>query len=200
MRFRFRGIKVEIQVFWLQNIVCTMLFGIMRENSEQKGMGMFSGTVEELKSFMAVLLRGELFDAWEVTEAKVETFFELSVNGRLKKDFFDDTEEVDREFARWGEVKELFFQAIKGKRLPGMLRIVLAADKEWTRQIVKECGKETEESGASLYLNIRYSATGCQLISGVSHAGFTLDKTLDSVWDTVLQEFLKKNGIVISTH
>ena len=80
---------------------------------------MFSGTVEELKSFMAVLLRGELFDSWEVTEAKVETFFELSVNGRLKKDFFEEPDAVNRDFAKWGEVKEIFFQAIKGKRLPG---------------------------------------------------------------------------------
>ena len=160
---------------------------------------MFSGTVEELKSFMALLLRGELFDAWEVTEAKVETFFELSVNGRLKKDFFDEPETVQRDFARWGEVKEIFFQAIKGKRLPGMLRVVLAADREWTEKILRECGKETEESGANLYLNIRYSSGGCQLISGVSHASFTMDKTLDSAWDAALQEFLKKNGIVVST-
>ena len=98
---------------------------------------MFSGTVEELKSFMAVLLRGELFDSWEVTEAKVETFFELSVNGRLKKDFFEETETVNRDFVKWGEVKEIFFQTIKGKRLPGMLRIVLAADREWTERILK---------------------------------------------------------------
>lgn len=160
---------------------------------------MFSGTVEELKSFMALLLRGDLFDTWEVTEAKVETFFELSVNGRLKKDFFDEPETVQRDFAKWGEVKELFFQAIKGKRLPGMLRIVLAADKERTIQVLRECGKEQEEAGASLYLNIRYSAGGCQVISGVSHVGFTLDKTLDEAWDTALQVFFKKNGIVVST-
>lgn len=161
---------------------------------------MFSGTVEELKSFMALLLRGDLFDAWEVTEAKVETFFELSVNGRLKKDFFEESETITRDFAKWGEVKEIFFQAIKGKRLPGIFRIVLAAEQEWTEQILKECRKEKEEAGAVLYLNIRYSANGCQLISGVSHAGFTMDKTLDVAWDTVLQEFLKKNGIVVSTH
>ena len=160
---------------------------------------MVSGTVEELKAFMALLLRGELFDAWEVTEARVETFFELSVNGRLKKDFFEEPETVDREFARWGEVKEIFFQAIKGKRLPGMLRIVLAADREWTERILRECGKEMEEAGASLYLNIRYSPSGCQVISGVSHAGFTMDKTLDSAWDAALQDFLKKNRIVVST-
>lgn len=160
---------------------------------------MVSGTVEELKSFMALLLRGELFDSWEVTEAKVETFFELSVNGRLKKDFFEEPDMLHRDFARWGEVKEIFFQAIKGKRLPGMLRIVLAADRAWTERILTECGKEQEEAGASLFLNIRYSANGCQLISGVSHVGFTLDKTLDSAWDAALQDFLKKNGIIVST-
>ncbi len=160
---------------------------------------MFSGTVEELKPFMALLLRGELFDAWEVTEAKVETFFELTVNGRLKKDFFEEPDMVQHDFAKWGEVKEIFFHAIKGKRLPGMLRIVLAAEKAWTDRILKECGKAQEEAGASLYLNIRYSASGCQVISGVSHVGFTLDKTLDSAWDAALQEFLKKNGVIVST-
>ena len=75
---------------------------------------MFSGTVEELKSFMALLLRGELFDSWEVTEAKVETFFELSVNGRLKKDFFEEPASVQREFAKWGEIKEIFLNAYNG--------------------------------------------------------------------------------------
>ena len=160
---------------------------------------MYSGNIEELKAFMAVLLRGELFDTWEVTEAKVETFFELSVNGRLKKEFFEEAEELNRDFAKWGEIKELFFQAIKGKRLPGMLRIILAADRTWTEQILRTCGKEKEEAGATLYLNIRYSAGGCQVISGVSHAGFTMDKTLDNAWDTALQEFFKKNGIIVST-
>ncbi len=160
---------------------------------------MFAGTVEDLKSFMALLLRGELFDSWEVVEAKVETFFELSVNGRLKKDFFDEQEALQRDFAKWGEVKEIFFQAIKGKRLPGMLRIVLAADRAWTERILNECGRTKEEAGASLYLNVRYSANGCQVVSGVSHTGFTLDKTLDSAWDTEIQEFFKKSGIVVST-
>ena len=56
-----------------------------------------------------------------------------------------------------------------------------------------------EEAGASLFLNIRYSANGCQVISGVSHVGFTLDKTLDNAWDAALQDFFKKSGIVVST-
>ncbi|MGN1084385.1 MAG: DUF5721 family protein [Lachnospiraceae bacterium] len=161
---------------------------------------MFSGNVEELKTFMSVLLRGELFDVWEVTEAKVETFFELSVNGRLKKEFFEEPENITREFASWKELKDIFFQIVKGKRLPGMLCIVLAAPKEWTERILRECGKEGEEAGAVLYLNIRYAAGNCRLIGGVSHAGFTLDKTLEYAWDKALSGFLKENGIAVSTH
>lgn len=160
---------------------------------------MFSGNVEELKAFMPLLLKGELFDEWEVTEAKVETFFELTVNGRLKKDFFEEPEQIAGEFARWGEIKEIFFQAVKGKRLPGMLCVVLAAEKEWTEQILKECGKEKEEAGAVLYLNIRYAAGNCRLISGVSHVGFTMDKTLEYAWDKALQDFFREKEITVST-
>lgn len=160
---------------------------------------MFFATVEELKNFMSILLRGALFDAWEVTEARVETFFELSINGRLKQDYFEEEEKRDRVFAKWGEVKEIFFQAVRGKRLPGMLRVVLAADREWTEKILSECGKEREEAGAVLYLNIRYTASGCQLVGGVSHPGFTMDRTVDMAWDAALQGFLKTNGIVVST-
>lgn len=160
---------------------------------------MFAGTVEELKAFMAVLLKGTLFDTWEVTEARAETFFALSVSGRLKKEFFEEPDMPERNFAEWGEVKGLFYQAIRGKRLPGVLQVVLAAEKKWTEQILSECGKEREEAGAVLYLNIRYTAGNCQLVSGVSHPGFTMDKTLDAAWDTALQGFLKINGIIVST-
>lgn len=161
---------------------------------------MFSGNVEELKPFMALLLKGALFDSWEITEARVETFFELSVNGRLKKDFFEEKESITREFACWGEVKEIFFQTVKGKRLPGMFCVVLAAEQERKERILKECGKETEEAGAMLYLNIRYAAGSCRLTSGISHVGFTMDKTLEYAWDKALQDFLKEKGIIVSTH
>ena len=123
----------------------------------------------------------------------------MSVNGRLKKDFFEEPETVQRDFAKWGEIKEIFFQAVKGKRLPGMMRIVLAADRAWTDRILNECGKAREEAGAGLYLNIRYSANGCQVVSGVSHVGFTMDKALDNAWDTELRDFFQKNGIIVST-
>lgn len=160
---------------------------------------MFSGTVEELKMFMTVLLRGDLFDFWEVKEARVETFFELSVNGRVKKDFFDEEERAEREFINWRDVKDLFFGVIKGKRLPGMFRVVLSADKSRTEEILRSCGKEQEEAGATLYLNMHYNGKCCRVVGGVSHVGFTMDKTLEQAWDEALQRFFMEHKIIVST-
>lgn len=160
---------------------------------------MFAGKNLELKKFMGALLAGKLFDSWQLKEAKAETFFELSVNGRLRKEFSEELGGEKREFALWGEIRELFYSAIKGKRLPGLLFLVLAADDERKSKVLRECGKEQEEAGAALYLNIRYTAEGCMLTAGVSHVGFTMDKSLDMAWDQEIERFLKENDI-ISTH
>ena len=161
---------------------------------------MFAGKVEDLKAFMSALLIGESFDSWEVVEAKAETFFELSVNGRVKKSFFDAEDEITREFVSWKEIKELFYRMIKGKRLPGLLRIVLCADMEKTEELRKNSGADALEQGSRLLLNIRYSNGECIVTGGVSHQSFSLDKSLEQAWDKELQDILKNKGIVVSTH
>lgn len=159
---------------------------------------MFSGKPEELKVLMSQLLVGELFDAWEVVEAKAETFFEIAVNGRMKKGFFDEPEAVQREFVLWKDVKDFFYRMVKGKRLPGMLRIVLRAGAEQETEVKQKQG--IREEGISFLLNIRFENGACQLVSGVSHTQFSLDKSADIAWDTELQEFFKQNQIIVSTH
>lgn len=160
---------------------------------------MYAGKIEELKRFMSLLLAGKLFDDWYLFEAKAETFFELRVNGRLKKEFSEELTEEKREFIRWGEIRELFFSAIKGKKLPGLLFLVLAADEKRKEKVLIDCGKEQEEANSFLCLNLKYTSEGCILTAGVSHAGFTMDKSLDRAWDAEIENFLKQNGI-ISTH
>lgn len=160
---------------------------------------MFSGTIEDLKSFMSALLIGDTFDSWEVVEAKAETFFELSVNGRIRKSFFDNEDDVIREFVVWKEIKDFFYRMIKGKRLPGLFRIVLCAEEQATEEFLKKCGADTSEKGSRLLLNIRYSNGECSVTGGVSHQTFSLDKTLEQAWDQELQRILKEKGIIVST-
>lgn len=156
---------------------------------------MFAGTVENLKQFMSALFGSDLLDSWEVVEAKAETFFELSVNGRLKKNFFDSGDEPARDFATWNEVKDFFYQMIKGKRLPGLFLLVLSPEEKIAAKVFGEAGKNPGEQ-ARLMLNVRYANGECRITGGVAYREFTMDKALDEAWEKALREFLTKKGIL----
>lgn len=157
---------------------------------------MFAGTVEDLKLFMSELLIRDTFDSWEVVEARAETFYELSINGRIKRSFFDDETEVPRDFVTWKEIKDVFYRMIRGKRLPGLFRLVLCKEMTETERILRECG-HSECEGSRLLLNIRYGDGRCVLTSGVSHKSFTMDRSLEQTWEAELRQFMKQKGIAI---
>ena len=148
---------------------------------------MVSFQIEELGKFMSMLLSGDAFDAWEIVEAKAETFCEVHLSGRIKKDFFD-TEERENlpEYAAWREVKPLFYQAIKGKKLPLAFTVVLMPPKD----------DKEEQTTDKRFLNIRYTKQGCVITTGFSQVLFSLDKTAEQTWDTLAGEWLKKKGIL----
>ena len=150
---------------------------------------MVSFQVEELGKFMSMLLSGDAFDTWNVVEAKAETFCEIHLNGRIKKEFFDTEEREElAEYAAWSEVKPLFYQAIKGKKLPLSFTVVLMLPAKAV----------SEQAGDKRFLNIRYTKQGCVLTTGFAQTLFSLDKTAEQEWDTLAGELLKEKGILFT--
>lgn len=159
---------------------------------------MFAAKVEDVKKMMGALLVGEIFDGFLCVEAKAETYYKMSVNGRVKKEFFGEEEAYGEEFMSWKDAKEFFYRMIRGKRLPGSIRVVLAADGATVTRIAQENNVSPE--GIGLYLNLQYEKGSCLLTGGVSRPGFTMDRTLENAWDAYLEQFFKQNEIAVSTH
>ena len=133
---------------------------------------------------MSMLLSGDTFDTWEVIEAKADTFCEVRLSGKIKKDFFDTEErETLPEYAKWQDVKPLFYQAIKGKKLPLAFSVVLLLPNK-------------EEQEGNRFLNIRYTKQGCVITTGYSQQTFSMDKTAEQAWDILAGEWLKEKGIL----
>lgn len=140
--------------------------------------------IEELGKFMSMLLSGDTFDTWEVIEAKADTFCEVRLSGKIKKDFFDTEErETLPEYAKWQDVKPLFYQAIKGKKLPLAFSVVLLLPNK-------------EEQDGKRFMNIRYTKQGCVITTGYAQQTFSLDKTAEQAWDVLAGEWLKEKGIL----
>lgn len=162
---------------------------------------MIAFKVVEVKNFMGQLLLHEIFDKFLVSEIEVVTSNEYKINGRLNKDWFDDSEREEiqeREYSTWNELKGMVYQIIKGNKTPRFMKIVLQLSKENTNKVVERAGNGfSMEDVDGLFLNIRYEKDELTLITGTSMKTFTLNKALEQEWDENIERYFKHYKIAI---
>ena len=66
------------------------------------------------KNCMSHLLLKDTFDHFSFIEGEITTFNTFTIDGFLKKDFFDEAPEDVH--SHWKDVREFCFQIIRGKR------------------------------------------------------------------------------------
>ena len=83
----------------------------------------------EVKGSMGKLLLSEIFDSFLFVEGTITTFNTFTIDGYLKREFFDtevaNTLLETREFSLWKEVKDFCFSVIKGKKAPLNFKFIL---------------------------------------------------------------------------
>lgn len=151
--------------------------------------------ISDNKSFMGQLLLHEAFDNFLVNEVDLSVAYSVHMNGKINKDWLDDSEKEaleGREYSTWKELKGVVYQMIRGNRSPLSMKIVFALNSNNLEKIVKRTGGTWKASDVEgLYLNIRYENGQTFLITGTSYRTFTLDKSLEHEWDDSVKTYLK---------
>lgn len=160
---------------------------------------MISLKVIDVKAFMNLLLVKNVFDNFYLWEADFKTFADFSINGKLNDDYYssDELEILEgRKYATWAEVKPFAFSYIKGNKLPVAIKIVMMCSKTDINRIISTSGiKIAEEEIKGLFLNVKYEKGNINITTGTSFRSFTLDKTLEHIWDEEVKQFLKGKEI-----
>lgn len=149
------------------------------------------------------MLRGEDFDDFLLAEASVTAGISYVIDGHLTKEFYTG-EELEamgltgERCMRYGKVRPLCFDMIKGKRTPRSFRFVFLASKEQVRELLRQelPGVLPEEIG-NLSLNIRFSRQELTVTCPVTLNTFAMDKTLEQIWESRICTFFKKRGIAL---
>lgn len=157
--------------------------------------------VQDIKSFMSKLLIGTDFDAFWLSEATVTTSITYTLDWLLHPDFFD-TQEAEllqaegREYTLWKDIKPFCFSIMKGKKTPLHFKIVFMLSKKNTEKLL--LGNRVPlsiDDIFGLFVNFQYDGTHLTCTTGTSVKTFTLDKTLDHVWDELVQKFFRQQQI-----
>jgi hypothetical protein len=146
--------------------------------------------VNNTKEFMSMLLKKDTFDAFEVREVIITTFTTFEIRCNLNKDFFDTEEELSRKYCLWSELKPHVFELIKGNKLPKSIKIVFSANDALLQTISLEA--------SALFINVTFENNRLGIITGSSLKNFTLNKTVEFMWDEWVINFLEGQKISIS--
>ena len=158
---------------------------------------MISFKIEHTKDFMNKLLLQEAFDGFLVKEATISTFQTLHIDGSRNKSFYttEELEELgtDMDFVKWSEIKALCFQSIKGKKTPLSFKFVFKLSEKNTEKFLLQTGVSFNTSDVSgLFLNISFENGIIHCVSGTALKIFTMEKALDTEWDSMVERFLKQ--------
>ncbi len=149
--------------------------------------------IPDTKSFMNKLLAGDTFDTFLFSEGTVTTFTTFSIDGTWHGDYFSDEENSS---LTWKLIRPILFQIIKGKNTPINMRIVLKLADHNVESLLRNSEVSLlREQVDGLYLNLSYSKGEVVLTTGTSLKIFTMDKSLDRVWDDMVRKFLAGKGI-----
>ncbi len=151
---------------------------------------MIAHEISNIKAFMNCLFTKTAFDSLYLIESTVKMGISHHIDGRINRDFYDSDQEISRDFCLWKEAKGYIFQIIKGVRLPVSMKIILGLNPLMIRELAARSGSFREEEILGMYINILFSSGKLTLTAGISCRSFTLDKSLEEVFDSYIRECL----------
>lgn len=160
---------------------------------------MFACTVSDVRDFMEKLFLKDTFDGFQLMEAVIVTSNTFVIDGHIREEYYtkEEWEELaEKKISRWGSLRPLCFQMIKGKKTPESMKLVLRMADSGVEKLLEKSGlpfQVTDVEG--LFFNVRYENQKLMLTSGVSMRLFTMDKSLERFWEQKLEGYLKQAEI-----
>ena len=147
---------------------------------------MLAFTVNDTKSFMNLLLKGDTFDAFSFRQGELTTFASFLIEGKRNMDFY--TEAGLSRYVHWEEMRPFVFQAIKGNKLPKSIKLVFSLAEEKLANL---------PNTKAAFLNILFKEHTILCTTAISQEAFSLDKSSERLWEEYILKFFKKNAIGI---
>lgn len=156
--------------------------------------------ITNIKQFMNRLFLCEDFDAFRLSEATFVTFGTFHIDGLFQIEYYSSEELEEMQFIddphlSWRQARPFALTIIKGKHTPLEFKIVFRLSCANVQRLLQQSGLAfTPGDVSGLFLNLHFQAGCLTCTTGTALRTFTLDKSLDRIWDEMITRFfLQKN-------
>ena len=156
---------------------------------------MISIKIKDHKQFMDLLLTSTTFDSFELKEANFVKNLSIFIDGKdQEKKCIEQNN--NSQYISFSNTRNLLFDCLKGKALPKTFKIILLLPITDFLSLLSTKPDDVDYNNIShLLINIKYLDDVITLTSSLSYSDFTLDKTIERLWDKYLIYFLEKNNV-----
>lgn len=163
---------------------------------------MIALALADTKTITAHLFLKDTFDRFCFIEGEIITFNTFRIDGRIHREFFDTVEPDGEsglsdpgEYSLWGRLRNHCFNLIRGKRTPLGFRFVFSLSPGNIAHVAERVPGLRSEDVQGLYLNFHFDGTALTCVTGTSFRTFTPDRSLEHVWDEMVQKFFRQHQI-----
>lgn len=162
---------------------------------------MIALNILEIKDFMNKLLCTDTFDNFLLREATICGSCTWDVDGSINPDFFSSEELTEQglegfSYLPFSQLRTQCFNLIKGKRTPSYFKFVfLLSPANLLRTLEQTHSSFTPDDITGMFLNLKFQGGKLLLTTGISYRIFSVDKSLEGEWDSLVKRFLKNHEI-----
>lgn len=167
----------------------------------QEAFSLISVRIPDSRKLLSDLLTKNTFDLFVLGEAQITTFTTFRIDGTWHPEYFESSNQSGAAPARdeepsWSRIRPIIFEMAKGKHTPLSFRIILKLPKASLQSLLNVSkAAYTADQVDGLFMNISYQGEVVTCTSGTSMKTFTLDKSLDHIWDDMMLRFFAVKGI-----
>lgn len=162
-------------------------------------------SILDVREFMNILLRTEVFDSFLLSEGSITTCMTYHLDGHVNADFFSPEEEAyalaaPEPYIPFSLVRPACFDLIKGTHTPSSFRFVFQLSCENQKRTVLSMDSSfTPEDISGMYLNLKFQEQKLTCTTGIAYRIFSMDKSFEHLWDDMVKRFFQKHQIAYET-
>lgn len=158
--------------------------------------------MNDVKKTMHTLLMTNTFDSFRVQELTLVKDVSLVIDGHLHPEFYSENELLEdpslgqQEYALYGSLRSMLTGFIQGSHTPLSFKFILHGPDSYRKNLTSNSSFTGDpEDIKALILTFRFEQGKLTCLTGTAYQNFTLDKSIDELWDKAICKAFDKMEI-----
>ena len=149
--------------------------------------------IKEIKEYSNGLFTEERYESFYLFSVKLDSAISYDIDGKINRNYYSEeefNELPEKEYICWRDIKKTVLGFMKDGKLPVKMKLILMFNKDNVNRLIEMNNIPIHPDNVrALFMNVIYSENRLSITTGTSLNVFTMDKTLEELWDKTVEKY-----------